>query len=79
MKTFLLALILIAGVLLAGYVETQDMRADKATTVDNNYFFQHVPIDKTHTLRMFEDGSFIVEYIDGTSEEGCVPNKLCND
>lgn len=42
-------------------------------------YFAQVPVDKVHTMRVWEDGSFAIEYQDNTSEIGCVPGGLCND
>lgn len=35
--------------------------------------------DQIHTARVYEDGSYVFEYRDGTSERGCYPNGLCQD
>jgi hypothetical protein len=42
-------------------------------------FFARVPVEEVHTMRVWEDGSFAIEYQDNTSEVGCVPGGLCND
>lgn len=42
-------------------------------------YFAQVPVEKVHTMRMWEDGSFEIVYQDNTSEIGCVPGGLCND
>jgi len=42
-------------------------------------FFGGVPVDKLHTMRVWEDGSYNIEYQDGTSERGCLPDGLCDD
>lgn len=35
--------------------------------------------DIVHTMRVWEDGSYNIEYKDGTSESGCLPTGLCQD
>lgn len=40
-------------------------------------FFARVPIEEVHTMRVWEDGSYEVVYIDGTSEVGCAPSGTC--
>lgn len=45
----------------------------------NQGYFAQVPVEKVHTMRVWEDGSFAIEYTDNTSEVGCVPGGLCND
>lgn len=42
-------------------------------------YFARVPVEKVHTMRVWEDGSFAIEYQDNTSEVGCLPGGLCND
>ena len=42
-------------------------------------FFGGIPVDKLHTMRVWEDGSYNIEYQDGTSERGCLPEGLCQD
>lgn len=42
-------------------------------------FFAQVPVDQLHTMRVWEDGSYEIEYQDNTSEVGCLPEGLCND
>lgn len=42
-------------------------------------YFAEVPTDKIHTMRVWEDGSFEIEYKDYTSEVGCLPEGICND
>lgn len=42
-------------------------------------YFAQVPVEKVHTMRVWEDGSFAIEYQDNTSEVGCLPGGLCND
>lgn len=37
------------------------------------------PPELIHTARVYEDGSYVIEYKDGTSEVGCKPTGLCND
>lgn len=36
-------------------------------------------IDTWHTARMYEDGSWVVNYKDGTGEIGCIATGLCQD
>ena len=42
-------------------------------------YFAQVPVDKIHTMKVWEDGSFEIVYINNTSEVGCLPEGLCND
>lgn len=42
-------------------------------------YFANVPVEEVHTMRVWEDGSFAIEYQDNTSEIGCLPGGLCND
>lgn len=42
-------------------------------------YFAQVPANEIHTMRVWEDGSFAIEYQDNTSEVGCLPEGLCND
>ena len=42
-------------------------------------YFAQVPVNELHTMRVYEDGSFVIEYQDNTSEVGCLPEGLCND
>lgn len=42
-------------------------------------YFSRVPTDKIHTMQVWEDGAFVIEYQDNTSEVGCLPEGNCND
>jgi hypothetical protein len=37
------------------------------------------PPELIHSARVYEDGSYVIEYKDGTSEVGCEPRGLCQD
>ena len=41
--------------------------------------FTQAPPEIIHTARVYEDGSYVIEYKDGTSETGCNKGGLCND
>lgn len=41
--------------------------------------FENVPDELIHTMRVYEDGSYRIEYKDGTSEVGCMPSGICQD
>lgn len=41
--------------------------------------FAGIPTDRVHIMRVWEDGSYEVEYQDGTSEIGCLTTGLCQD
>lgn len=41
--------------------------------------FAGIPTDSVHTMRLWEDGSYQIEYTDGTSERGCLSIGLCQD
>lgn len=47
--------------------------ADRATSEVIN------EVDSWHTARLFEDGSWRVEYKDGRSNTGCLTTGLCQD
>lgn len=53
--------------------------ATESILTKNQGYFAKVPVEKIHTMRVYEDGSFVIEYQDKTSEEGCLPEGLCND
>ena len=36
-------------------------------------------MDRWHVARMYEDGSWTVEYKDGTTGSGCIETGLCQD
>ena len=42
-------------------------------------YFSHIPTEQIHTMRVWEDGSYAIEYKDKTKEVGCLPQGLCND
>lgn len=41
--------------------------------------FTRAPAELIRTARVYEDGSYVIEYKDGTSERGCMEGGLCND
>lgn len=41
--------------------------------------FQQVPTNQLHTMRVYEDGGYSINYKDGTGEVGCLSNSLCED
>ena len=41
--------------------------------------FTQAPPEIIHTARVYEDGSYTIQYKDGTSETGCNKGGLCND
>lgn len=64
--------LLVIGVML-GYAWAFQVYANQTAE------FNGVPTDKLHTMRVYEDGSYNIEYQDGTSEIGCLNGGLCND
>lgn len=53
------------------------------TMQNNQGYFNRVPASDIHTMRVYEDGSFQINYKDKglgqTSEVGCLPGGGCND
>ncbi len=51
------------------------------TSVNKNNlgYLAYIQEDKIHTMQVYEDGSFIIEFKDGTHDVGCLPTGLCND
>lgn len=42
-------------------------------------YFRGLDVSKVHTMRVYEDGSYVVEFQDKTTTTGCVPGGLCNE
>lgn len=43
------------------------------------YEFRYVPTRNIHTMRVYEDGSTVINYQDGTGVIFCLSNGLCQD
>lgn len=46
---------------------------------DRNKEFKYIPTDQVHTMRVYKDGSTVINYIDGTSEKYCLARGACQN
>lgn len=83
MRFIILPTLLFITSFLLGYAVATEIYTNQAEANYKRDYTQHhfrtIPTDKLHTMRVYEDGSYNIEYQDNTSEVGCLPTGLCQD